>query len=152
MVGVVAISRPLFFVQDEEKGALYSRSVWWLPSLPGLTFAELFRLSWKWKERSAAKIAERTREESTKALPGGAAHNRGKDAHLHPITMAWRRSRVRISPDPPNFLRSAPRHRSFRSLVDRNSTRTANHYPGRGAPSPISAPPPSQYSTALPQS
>jgi len=28
----------------------------------------LSRLSWKWRERSTAKITERTREETTKAL------------------------------------------------------------------------------------
>ena len=30
----------------------------------------LLRLSWKWKERSAVKITERTREETKKALTG----------------------------------------------------------------------------------
>jgi len=30
----------------------------------------LFRLSWKWKERSAVKITERMREETTEALDG----------------------------------------------------------------------------------
>jgi len=29
---------------------------------------DVFRLSWKWKERSTVKITERTREETTKAL------------------------------------------------------------------------------------
>jgi hypothetical protein len=29
---------------------------------------EVSRLSWKWRERSTAKITERTREETTKAL------------------------------------------------------------------------------------
>jgi hypothetical protein len=37
----------------------------------------LFRLSWKWKERSAVKITERTREETTKAL-----HRRREGRHL----------------------------------------------------------------------
>ena len=32
--------------------------------------AQLFRLGWKWRRRCAAKIAERTREEDTKALYG----------------------------------------------------------------------------------
>src|SRR6266568_2797739 len=38
---------------------------------------EVFRLSWKWKERSAVKITERTREETTKAL-----HRRREGRHL----------------------------------------------------------------------
>jgi hypothetical protein len=37
----------------------------------------LFRLRWKWKERSAVKITERTREETTKAL-----HRRREGRHL----------------------------------------------------------------------
>jgi len=37
----------------------------------------LFRLSWKWRERSAVKITERTREETKKAL-----HGRREGRHL----------------------------------------------------------------------
>jgi hypothetical protein len=36
----------------------------------------LFRLGWKWKERSAVKITERTREEAKKAL-----HRRREGRH-----------------------------------------------------------------------
>ena len=37
----------------------------------------VFRLSWKWKERSAVKITERTREENKKAL-----HRRREGRHF----------------------------------------------------------------------
>jgi transposase-like protein len=40
-------------------------------------YALVFRLSWKWKERSAVKITERTREEAKKAL-----HRRRESRHL----------------------------------------------------------------------
>jgi len=45
--------------------------------MSGLPDSLVFRLSWKWKERSAVKIAERTREETTKAL-----HRRREGRHL----------------------------------------------------------------------
>src|SRR5579872_2312498 len=35
---------------------------------PGVGAAYLFRLSWKWRERSTVKIMERTREKDTEAL------------------------------------------------------------------------------------
>jgi hypothetical protein len=37
----------------------------------------VFRLSWKWKERSTVKVTERTREKTTKAL-----HGRREGRHL----------------------------------------------------------------------
>src|SRR5262245_19067592 len=36
--------------------------------LTDVRMPRLFRLGWKWRERSAVKITERTREEDTKAL------------------------------------------------------------------------------------
>jgi hypothetical protein len=45
--------------------------------------ARVFRLSWKWKERSAVKITERTRE---------ALHRRREGRHLE-AAFAWNRSR-----------------------------------------------------------
>jgi hypothetical protein len=45
---------------------------------------DVFRLGWKWKERSAVKITERTREKDKEAL-----HRRRKGRHLEATLAGW---------------------------------------------------------------
>jgi hypothetical protein len=53
------------------------RDLRWLRLALEQRIQHLFRLSWKWRERSAVKITERTREETKKAL-----HGRREGRHL----------------------------------------------------------------------
>jgi hypothetical protein len=71
------------FLEGEKKyrKIMGYRDLWALKAIldgsqPATRQAVVFRLSWKWRKRSAVKIAERTHEEDTQAL-----HRRGKGRH-----------------------------------------------------------------------
>jgi hypothetical protein len=59
------------------------------PAALGAADIEMFRLSWKWRERSSVKIAERTYEKRTEALHCRGGAHRVKKKSWGTLTATW---------------------------------------------------------------